>query len=400
MRRVLTSILVAGALGTAVTAASPALAGSVRPEVKALVVTTTSLPDATAGTVYTARLAATGGLRPYTWSITEGSLPTGLTLVPTTGLINGRPSAGGMSSFTVAVTDSEDPAVTATANPSITVNIASLGISNASPPPGTVGTHYSYRLTATGGLAPYTWAIANSALPPGLSLNPATGVISGTPSAPGPSIFSVSVTDSESPPMTAGVAGVSFTIYLAPLAITTSATPPQGTVGQPYSVKLDATGGIRPYTWSLESPLPAGLKLAPATGLISGVPTAAAAGTDTFSVAVTDSENPQVSTDIQETVLITPLLSVITTSLPSGTEGDPYSAGVRATGGFTPYTWSIVSGSLPPGLFFTPGGGIQGTPMQPSDASFTVQVQDSSDPAEVAQQELTISIAGTQPPPG
>jgi hypothetical protein len=73
---------------------------------------------------------------------------------------------------------------------------------------------------------------------------------------------------------------------------------------------------------------------------------------------------------------------------------------VRATGGFTPYTWSIVSGSLPPGLFFTPGGGIQGTPMQPSDASFTVQVQDSSDPAEVAQQELTISIAGTQPPPG
>jgi hypothetical protein len=392
--------VVAGVLAAGLTAASPAFAGSVRSQVKALAVTTSSLPDATSGQVYRAKLAATGGLHPYTWSITEGSLPAGLTLVPTTGLINGRPSAGGMSSFTVAVTDSEDPALTATADLSITVDIATLSLGNTSPPPGTVGTHYSTRLTVTGGLAPYTWSVVNSALPPGLSLNPDTGVISGTPSAPGVTDFNVTVADSESPPQTMGVAGIGIEIYIAPLAITTSDTLPTGTVGEPYSVKMDATGGVRPYTWSLESPLPPGLRLAAATGAISGVPTTAAAGTDTFSVAVTDAENPAVSTDIQETVTITPLLSVTTTSLPSGTVGDGYSAHLSAAGGFAPYSWSIVSGSLPPGLFFTSFGTIQGTPMQPSDSPFTVQAEDSSNPAETAQATLTIDIAGTPPPPG
>jgi Putative Ig domain len=106
-----------------------------------------------------------------------------------------------------------------------------------------------------------------------------------------------------------------------------------------------------------------------------------------------------VSTDIEESVTITPLLSVTTTALPSGTVGASYSAHLSAAGGFAPYSWSIVSGSLPGGLFFFDGI-IQGTPMQPSDSPFTVQVEDSSNPAEVAQQALTIDITGTPPPPG
>ena len=78
-------LLAAGLLVTL--AVAPAAAAT-----KAVTVTTTSLPAATGGVSYSARLAASGGLKPYTWSVTQGSLPAGLTLVPATGLIAGRPS--------------------------------------------------------------------------------------------------------------------------------------------------------------------------------------------------------------------------------------------------------------------------------------------------------------------
>lgn len=95
--------------------------------VSALGVSTTTLPGATVGSAYSATLHATGGKTPYTWSISSGSLPSGLTLAASTGVISGSPTTAGTSHFTVKVTDSTSPAATATANLSITVSTATAG---------------------------------------------------------------------------------------------------------------------------------------------------------------------------------------------------------------------------------------------------------------------------------
>jgi len=84
-------------------------------------ITTTSLPGGVHGSAYSATLKASGGKTPYTWSISAGSLPAGLTLSASTGVISGTPTTAGTSNFTVRVTDSESPTVSATKALSITI---------------------------------------------------------------------------------------------------------------------------------------------------------------------------------------------------------------------------------------------------------------------------------------
>jgi hypothetical protein len=165
----------------------------------ALSVTTTSLAGGTVGTAYSATLAATGGVTPYTWTVTTGTLPAGLGLDASTGAITGTPTASGTSSFTVTVTDSTATThLTATADLSIVIT-ASGGITTASLPNGTVGTSYSATVAVTGGTPPYSWSITTGALPPGLTLGSSTGTVSGTPTTAGAYTFTVSATDSTTP---------------------------------------------------------------------------------------------------------------------------------------------------------------------------------------------------------
>ena len=255
-----------------------------------LAVKTTALPPATAGVSYSAKLAASGGIAPYTWSVKKGALPAGLTLVPATGLIAGIPAAGSTASFTVKVSDSESPSASASATLSITVTTAPLMINTPSLPAATAGVSYSAKLAAAGGIKPYTWSVTNGALPAGLSLDPATGAISGKPTAPGTAIFRVNVSDAEKPSVSASQ-GLNITVTVAPLAITTVSVLPGLTSGMPYSVKLAADGGLTPYTWSItQGSLPAGLKLHAATGVISGTPTSGSGST--FTAEVSDAQNP------------------------------------------------------------------------------------------------------------
>jgi hypothetical protein len=153
-------------------------------------------------------LQANGGNPPYTWSITLGTLPANLSLNASTGAITGTPTATGTSTFTVKVTDSAQ--ASATASLSITINGA-LAITTTSLTGGGVGTAYSSTVQASGGVTPYTWAITSGSLPAGLSLNSATGNISGTPTATGMSSFTIQVTDHESPAVAVS-AGLSITI--------------------------------------------------------------------------------------------------------------------------------------------------------------------------------------------
>src|SRR5262249_34254255 len=152
---------------------------------------------------------------------------------------------------------------------------------------------------------------------------------------------------------------LSITISL-PLLITTPSPLAAGTVGASYSQTLAATGGTTPYVWTPASgTLPAGLTLS-AGGMISGTPTAA--GTANFTVQVTDSGSRKAMKEFSITVNPPPPVITTAAPLPAGTVGTAYSQPLGATGGMTPYTWSVASGTLPPGLMLSAAGVIAGTP--------------------------------------
>ena len=361
-----------------------------------LTITTASLPAGVAGTQYTATtLAATGGAGPaYTWSITAGQLPAGLSL-STAGVISGTLTSGATNqTFTVQVQDSASNRV----SQQFTITVTSpLTITTTSPlPGGTAGAAYSQTLAATGGTNQgYAWSITAGALPAGLALS-SGGVISGTLSSNAiTSTFTVQVQDSGS-----NTATKQFTIPVA-LTITTASPLSAATPGAAYSATLAATGGTGPtYTWSVTAgQLPTGLSLSSA-GVISGTVSTTAV-TSSFTVQVQDGGNNTVTQ--QFTIPVT--LTIVTTSLPSGAAGTAYtSTTLQAAGGVgSPYTWSIRTGSLPTGLTLSSGGVISGTlSASATNSSFTVQAQDSSSNKATAALTITISIGITPAslPPG
>jgi hypothetical protein len=154
-------------------------------------ITTPSLPGGEVGIIYNQALAAAMGNTPYAWSLASGTLPTGLSLNGS-GVISGTPAATGTYSFTVKVTDVTND--TATKALSIKI-VAGPTVTTSSLAGGKVGKSYSETLAVSGGVAPYTWAVSSGSLPNGLTLNAATGVISGTPAKAGTYSFSVRVTD-------------------------------------------------------------------------------------------------------------------------------------------------------------------------------------------------------------
>jgi len=165
-------------------------------------------------------------------------------------------------------------------------------------------------------------------------------------------------------------------------------------VDTPYNATLTATGGTPPYTWGIPIGLPPGLSFTPAgnTGTISGIPTAA--GTFPFSITVTDNIMASAVFTNPITVTQTPL-SFLTTTLPDATEDSSYSKQVSVTGGTSPYTWTIVSGSLPDGLTLrTSTGVISGTPDDDTAGSysFTIKVTDSSTSPLSAQQSFSLFV--------
>lgn len=179
-----------------------------------LSITTAALQQGVTGTPYSATIASHGGIPPLSWTLLSGMLPPGLLLTsntqsgsttpPTTGEIAGIPTTPGTYTFMVRVTDSSIPAQSATQTLTIVIaNPTPLTITSASLPNGVTAQGYGAPVQASGGVAPLTWSIANGLLPPGLILNPANGIISGTPQRIGTSSFTISVRDSQNPAATA-----------------------------------------------------------------------------------------------------------------------------------------------------------------------------------------------------
>ena len=280
------AVLLAGVTVCGVLTAVRALAATTAP----LAVATTYLPAGTVHTSYSDRAGRHRWHQPYQWSVSTGSLPTGLTLHPATGMITGKPVVTGTADFTVTVTDSESTPVTASAPESITVTAPPLTITTVGLPVAYAASAYKASLAATGGVAPYTWVLSGGSLPEGLTLH-TNGAIAGTPKVGGVFSFIAEVADSDNP-AEAATQQIGITVGINPLGITTPDQLPSTAVRLAYSVKMAADGGITPYTWTLVSgSLPPGLTLSK-NGTISGTATAAAAGTTDFTVQASDSENP------------------------------------------------------------------------------------------------------------
>ena len=355
----------------------------------ALTITTSSpLANGIVGVAYNQTLSGTGGLTPYTWSVTSGALPAGLTLNTSSGQISGTPVAPpGTATFTIELKDSETPAVTTSKAFSITISTG-LTITTTSLPNATAGFAYAQTLSAAGGTTPYTWSITTGALPSGLTLGATSGAITGTPSATGTASFTVEVTDATG--ATATPAKLAIDVVPAP-SITTNSPLPNATAGLIYSQTLAATGGTPPYKWSVSSgTLPAGLSLS-TSGAITGTPLVA--GSNSFTVQLTDNLNATASKAFSLTVISTLTISTSPT-LPAGEAGVSYAgAGLAATGGAPPYTWSVTAGALPTGMTLTAAGSVSGTPSESGTYNFTAQVTDSNKVTDSAAFSLTIAPA-------
>jgi len=374
-----------------------------------LIITTSSpLPAGTVTQPYNVTLASSGGTGTKTWDISSGSLPPGLNL-SSSGVISGTPQATGTSSPTFRVRDSGSPQDTATKQLSITINLpAKPTITTTSLPNGNFNQGYDRTLGVTGGVAPRTWGVISGGLPTGLFLNSQSGRITGTATATGTFGFRVEVTDSTPGTPQSDTQDLSIKIDPpAPPSITSpnSSSLPTGTVNQPYpNTQLTATNGTTPYEWSVSPALPNGLEIDPTSGVISGTPLSGSNGNTNHTFTVTDSTFPTRLTGTRAYSLrinanVTPV-TITTSSLPSGTVDQSYSGQLAASGGTSPYTFSINSGSsLPAGLSVSATGAITGTPTAPNIDFTTFRVQDSTIPnQQSATKPLTITINAAPPP--
>ncbi len=351
-------------------------------------------PAGTLGQPYFLNLTGTGGTRPYTWVLVGGSLPTGVTLNGAAGNLSGTPLVAGVFQITLSAHDSAVPSASASQTLTITIAPAPV-ITTPSPlPDATDGVPYFAQFNVVGGVAPYTW-FANGLSIGTLNLSSASGALSGVPTPAGLSTFDVQVTDANGAAVT--MSNVSLTVVGTGPALAIHGSLPPATVGVPYSATITASGGSTPYTFSFVGAPPAWATL----DQTLGSPVATLHGTPdgsvpTIQLQVTDVVPSSVSTNI---AAVSSPLAIVQNTLPSGNTGSAYATALTTTGGLgLMRVWTLVSGSLPPGLSLNPAGLISGVAQANGSFIFRVQVSDTQ--GGIAQRQLSITIGASLPPGG
>ena len=372
-----------------ITASKP-FTGTVNAGSSVLSILSTQLSPATAGVAYSFPMTVSGGTTPYAFTVSTGSLPAGLSVNPTTGVISGTPgitSGGQAYSFTIRVADTGSQVVaqqfigTVANNPVGSVQIVSTTIPGIGVGPVSTG------ISTAGGITPLTFAVTSGTLPSGLSLNTSIGAITGTipVSAANASYgFSITVTDASG---AYAVKSFTGTVNAGTSLLTiNSSTLAQFIAGISYSYPLVVTGGSAPYTFTVSSgALPTGVSLNSSSGTLSGTPSVTTSGQSfAFTVTTSDASGQTANRTYTATVASSTAASLVVASqtIPAPSAGSPYVAAISVSGGTPPYTYTISNGSLPSGLSLSSSSGlVSGTPTYATKGSaylFTVQVTDST----------------------
>ncbi|MEP7338915.1 MAG: putative Ig domain-containing protein [Acidobacteriota bacterium] len=246
-------------------------------------ITLGALPNGNVGVSYNQSISvAPAGA--YSFSLTQGSLPPGLTLNSSTGSLSGLPSVTGTYSFTVRAANAGGCANTRAY--SLMVSCPNITLS-ALPTPA-LNAFYNQTLAASPSAGSYRFAITAGALPTGLSLNGGTGLISGTPAAAGAYSFTITATASGA---CSGSRTYSGTI-ISVCAMLSLPNIANGYWAQMYSQSVTASPAAS-YTYTYTGVLPPGVIFYTSAGLIYGYPTKV--GIYNFTVTATDANGCQIS---------------------------------------------------------------------------------------------------------
>ncbi|MCY1000016.1 putative Ig domain-containing protein [Myxococcus sp. MISCRS1] len=258
-----------------------------------------------------------------------------------------------------------------------------LSIQSTALPDAYLGESYASPLVASGGTSPFVWSLASGELPSGLSLSN-QGLVAGTPTAVGSFSATLQVEDSAG---TRVSKQFELTVLTPPTLANTNLS--LGVVGAPYTFNFTASGGRPPLSLHLASgTLPAGLRL----DALSLVGTPTTSGTSTFTLEVRDANNRSASAAFQLTVRDG--LTITATHLPDAYTDRTYAQALTALGGTAPYTWALVSGTLPPGLSLRDSGHLEGTPTTSGDFTLVLRVTDSAG----ATDSREVSVSTYLPP--